>query len=186
MLAVKATPDGGKRMRTSIIGVVLTASLLSATTRASQYQEPRSKDEPAAKVSALDKDNKSQEQGSTPQDASTSRPAQAQSKDEKRIREVKNRIRQMGVARRITVVLLNENERYGSIELIGDESFQLAEVDTNQEVKVFYKDVRKVRTGYGQFNAITGKRIDPKWNLIAKIAVAALLFIVIPLSVPRT
>ena len=162
-------------MRTSIIGVVLAVALLSATTRASQYAEPRGGDEPAAKV-----------QSSTPQDPSTSSPTQTELKAEQRIREVKNRVRQMGVARRITVVLLNENERYGSIELIGDDSFQLAEVDTNQEVKVYYKDVRKVRTGYGKFNAITGRRVDPKWDLFAKIAVAVLFIILVPLSVPRT
>ena len=164
-------------MRTSIIGVVLSVALLAATTRASQYAEPRGGDEPTVKISTVEKESKNQDQGST---------TQAQLKAEQRIREVKNRVRQMGLARRITVILLNENERYGSIELIGDDSFQLAEVDTNQEVKIYYKDVRKVRTGYGKFIPITGKRVNPKWDLIAKIAVAFLFIVLVPLSVPRT
>ena len=115
-------------------------------------QEPRSGDEPAAKVSTVEKIDKKQDQSSaahrTLRQAS---PPKAQLKEEKRVREIKNRIRQMGVARRVTVVLFNENERYGSIEQIDDEGFRLAEVDTKQEVKVYYKDVKKVRTGYGAF-----------------------------------
>ena len=173
-------------MRKSIIGVVLSVSLLAVTTRASQYEEPRSKDEPAAKVSTVDKGSKDQDQGSKPQDASASRPTEAQLKEEKRVREIKNRISRMGVARRITVILLNKNERYGSIEQIDDEGFRLADVDTKQEVKVYYKDVKKVRTGYGAFVPLVGKRVDPKWELFAKIAVPIFIIIMVSLSLPRT
>ncbi|HEX5734851.1 MAG TPA: hypothetical protein VF131_18615 [Blastocatellia bacterium] len=172
-------------MRTSIIGVILSVTLLAATTRASHYDEPRSGDEPAAIVSTVEKDNKQQDQPSTPKDATASKPTKAQLKEEKRVRDIKNRIRRMGVARRITVVLLNENERYGSIEQIDDEGIQLAEVDTKQEVKVYYKDIKKVRTGYGTFVPLVGKRVNPKWELFAKLAVPVFIILMVSLSVRR-
>jgi hypothetical protein len=44
----------------------------------------------------------------------------------------------------------------------------------------------KARRGYGQFNGITGKRVNPSVDLIVKIAVLAFLVFIVPLSVPRT
>ena len=173
-------------MRASIIGVVLSISLLASATRASHYEEPRNGDEPAAKVSTVGKDNKEQDQRSTQKDATASKPTKEELKEEKRVREVKNRVRRMGVARRVTVVLINENERYGSIEQIDDEGFRLAEVDTKQDVKVYYKDVKKVRTGYGTFVPVVGKRVNPKWELFAKLAVPVFIIILVAVSVPRT
>ncbi|HJQ67947.1 MAG TPA: hypothetical protein VKA70_03185 [Blastocatellia bacterium] len=172
-------------MRTSIIGVVLSISLLAATTRASQYTDPRRGDEPPAKAATVENVNKNQDQGSAQQTSPASGPTQAQLDDEKRIREVKNRVRRMGLARRITVVLLNGNERYGSIELIGEDSFQLAEVDTKQEIKVDYKDVKKVRTGYGNFHPLTGGRTNPKADLLVKIGVFAFVIIITAVGAPR-
>ena len=173
-------------MGTSIIGVVLSVALLATATRASHYQEPRGVDEPAAKASTVEKGNKNQDQSSAPQNAPASKPTEAQLKEEKRVREIKKRIRRMGVARRITVILVNQNERYGSIEHIDDEGFRLAEVDTKQEIKINYKDVKKVRTGYGSFVPLVGKRVDPKWELFAKLAVPIFIIIIVSLSLPRT
>lgn len=174
-------------MKTGIIAVLLSASLLAANVRASHHSERRGGDEPAAKTSTIENVEKKEEKSIAPPAAAPiSKPTQAQSKEEKRIRDIKNRLRQMGLARRVTVVLLNENERYGSIERIDADSFQLSEVDLNQQVTILYKDIKKVRTGYGQFNPFTGKRVNPAWNLIAKIAVITFFVILVPLSVPRT
>jgi hypothetical protein len=166
-----------------IIGVVLSVCLLAVNTRAAHYAGPLSGDEPARSSEAVQpKEAQTSASSNTP----VSKPTQAQSKEEKRVREIKNRLRQMGLAARITVILLNDNERYGSVERIDAESFQLAEVDLKQEVTIEYKNVKKVRTGYGQFNGITGKRVNPKVDLIAKIAILTFLLIIVPLSVPRT
>jgi hypothetical protein len=178
--------NGGNLMKTSIIAVLLSASLLAANVRASHHSERRGGDEPAAKASTIENVDKKEEKSIATPAAPISKPTQAQSKEEKRIKDIKNKLRQMGLARRVTVVLVNENERYGSIERIDEDSFQLAEVDLNQQVAILYKDIKKVRTGYGQFNPFSGKRVNPAWNLIAKIAVFAFLVIVVPLSFPRT
>ena len=112
-----------------------------------------------------------------------SKPA---TKEDKRVEEVKWKVRSLGIASRVTVKLNNGNERYGSIDRIDEDSFQLAEVDLKQLYTVSYRDVRKLREGYGNPNQFTGKRWNP---ILAKISVAAVVVmfaIVIPLSLSRT
>lgn len=173
-------------MVTTVLGIILSLCLLAVTTRAEQFAGPPGGDEPAHKTAPAETGQQKEAQSADPSNSPASTPTQSQSKEEKRVREIKNRIRQFGRAARVTVVLWNGNERYGSIEQIEADSFQLAEVDLNQEVRIEYKDVKKVRTGYGQFVGITGKRVNPKLDLIAKLAALALIIIVIPLTLPRT
>lgn len=173
-------------MATTALGVILTLCLLAANLRAEQFAGPPRGDEPATKPATGETAQPKAAQSSDPTDPPAGKPAQAQSKEEKRVWEIKNRIRQYGRAARITVVLRNGNERYGSIEHIEADSFQLAEVDLNQEVSIEYKDVKKVRTGYGKFIGITGKRVNPKVDLIAKVAAFAFVVFVLPFLIPRT
>ena len=108
------------------------------------------------------------------------------SKEDKRAEEIKWKVRTLGIASRITVKLNNGNERYGSIERIDEDSFQLAEVDLKQIYTVSFSDVRKIREGYGNPNQFTGKRWNPIWAKISVAAVIVMFAIVIPLSIPRT
>ena len=80
----------------------------------------------------------------------------------------------------------NRNERYGSIERIDEDSFQLAEVDLKQVFTVSYNEVKRVREGYGNPNQFTGRRWNPIWAKISLVAVIGMFAVVIPLSVPRT
>jgi hypothetical protein len=105
---------------------------------------------------------------------------------EDRAEQIKRKIRGLGLASRVTVQLNNGNERYGSIERIDEDSFQLAEVDLKQVFTVAYNDVRKIREGYGNPNQFTGKRWNPIWAKIAVTAAIVMFAIVIPLSIPKT
>jgi hypothetical protein len=107
-------------------------------------------------------------------------------KADQRAEEIKWKVRSLGIASRVTVKLNNGNERYGSIERIDKDSFQLAEVDVKQVFTMSYSDVRKIREGYGNPNQFTGKRWNPIWAKIAVTAVVVMFAIVIPLSIPRT
>jgi len=100
-----------------------------------------------------------------------------------RAEQVKWKIRSLGVASRVTVQLNNGNERYGSVERIDEDSFQLAEVDLKQVFTVAYNDVRKIREGYGNPNQFTGKRWNPIWAKIAVTAVVVLFAVVVPLGI---
>jgi hypothetical protein len=105
---------------------------------------------------------------------------------DRRAEQIKWKLRSLGIASRVTVVLNNGNERYGSLERIDEDSFQLAEVDLKQLFTVSYSEVRKVREGYGNTNQFTGKRWNPIWAKISLVITIVLFAVVIPLSVPRT
>lgn len=105
---------------------------------------------------------------------------------DRRAEQIKGKLRSLGIASRVTIVLNNGNERYGSLERIGEDSFELAEVDLKQVFTVSYSEVKKVREGYGNPNQFTGKRWNPIWAKISLVAVIVMFAVVIPLSVPRT
>jgi hypothetical protein len=107
-------------------------------------------------------------------------------REDRKAEQIKSKLRSLGIASRVTVMLNNGNERYGSIERLDEDSFQLAEVDMKQVFTVAYSDVKKVREGYGNTNQFTGKRWNPIWAKISLVAVIVMFVVVIPLSVPRT
>lgn len=119
-----------------------------------------------------------------PKDKSASpRPA---AKKDSRADEIKWKVRSLGIAARVTVILNSGNERYGSVERIDEDSFELAEVDLKQVFTIGYSEVKKVREGYGNTNKFTGKRWNPIWAKISLVAVIVMFAVVVPLSVPRT
>lgn len=113
-------------------------------------------------------------------------PNQPPSKVDQQAEKIKRKVQDLGVSARVTVILKNEQERYGSLAQIEDDSFQIVEVDQKQLMTISYKEVKKVRYDYGKPNPFNGKRWNPKWGLIATIALLGFMVIVIPLSIPRT
>ncbi len=93
--------------------------------------------------------------------------------------KVKDSVDKIGIGGRITVVLINGEERYGSVTDIGSTSFEIVDVDLRQKVTIDYTDVKKVRRNYGGKNSISGKRPNPMWGLIAGVAIFGTLFIVL-------
>jgi len=90
--------------------------------------------------------------------------------------KVKDQVQKLGIAKKVTVILLTGKEYYGSISKIESDSFEIAEVDLKQRIAFDYKDVKKARKGYGGWNYFSGKRVNPRTNLIAGIAVVGGLF----------
>ena len=126
-----------------------------------------------SKVGAQD-----QEKPPTDNSASARLPAKA----DRRVEQIKGKLRGLGIASRVTVMLNNGNERYGSIERLDEDSFQLAEVDLKQVFTVAYSDVKKVREGYGNSNQFTGKRWNPIWAKISLVAVIVMFVVAITVS----
>src|SRR5262249_32032558 len=91
------------------------------------------------------------------------------------VQKVKDQVQKIGIAEDTTVILLTGKEYYGAISKIEPDSFEIAEVDLKQRMTFDYKDVKKVRKGYGG-RGFGGKRVNPRSSLIAGIAVAGLLF----------
>jgi hypothetical protein len=87
------------------------------------------------------------------------------------VQKVKDQVQKIGVAKKVTVILLTGKEYYGAISKIESDSFEITEVDLKQRIAFDYKDVKKARKGYGGWNYFAGKRVNPRTNLIAGIAV---------------
>jgi len=93
--------------------------------------------------------------------------------------KIRDSVDKIGIGGRITVILNNGEERYGSVTDVGNTSFEIVEVDLRQKVTIDYTDVKKVRRNYGGKNYISGKRPNPMWGLIAGVAIFGTLFILL-------
>jgi len=101
------------------------------------------------------------------------------------VQNVKDQVQKIGVTKKVTVILLTGKEYYGAIDKIEPDRFEIAEVDLKQRMEFNYKDVEKVRKGYGG-RGFGGKRVNPRHNLIAGIAVVGLLFGIAILTATHT
>ena len=97
------------------------------------------------------------------------------------VQNVKDQVQKIGVAKKATVIMLTGKEYYGAISKIEPDSFEIAEVDLKQIMAFDYKDVKKVRKGYGG-RGFTGKRVNPRNQWIAAAAVLGVL-IVLPIVI---
>jgi len=97
------------------------------------------------------------------------------------VQKVKDQVQKIGAAEDVTVILLTGKEYYGAIRTIEPDSFEIAEVDLKQIMAFDYKDVKKVRKGYGG-RGFAGKRVNPRNQWIAAAAVLGLL-IVLPVII---
>ena len=98
----------------------------------------------------------------------------------RRVEKLKRVVNKVGVGRRITAFLKNGDELHGTVARIGEEDFDLAEVDLKELITVRYEFTEKVRQGYGNINLFTGKRTSPRKGTNAAVF-GGLMFVVIAL-----
>lgn len=113
------------------------------------------------------------------QDAPPSRDTSPPKSKNSDVAKVKARIKSIGIAGRVTVVLTNNNEYYGAIRQIGEDSFQLADVDLKQQITISYDEVKKVISGFGNPNPFNGKRWHPSWHIAAVAAVVGFTILIV-------
>jgi hypothetical protein len=111
---------------------------------------------------------------------------QSQQNSPSQVQKVKDQVQKFGIAEDVTVILLTGKEYYGAISKIESDIFEIAEVDMRQKMSFDYKDVKKVRKGYGDQHLITGKRGNPRTQAIIAIVVVGALFGLAILAVPKT
>jgi hypothetical protein len=97
--------------------------------------------------------------------------------------KVKDRIAKIGVAGRITIILKNGSERYGTVVQVEATTFEIVEVDLKQRLTFSYAEVEKVRKNYGGRNLVSGKRPNPLWGIIAGAALFGTLLILVMATV---
>jgi len=94
--------------------------------------------------------------------------------------KVRQSVEKTGMAQKITVFLKNGDALHGAVTKIERDEFAIAEVDFQRIFTIRYKDVKKTRSGYGEINLLTGKRVSPP--KAARIGVhVGLLFLIIGL-----
>lgn len=107
-------------------------------------------------------------------------PAQTASPSDAAAEKVRRSVEKTGMAQKITVFLKNGDALHGAVTKIERDEFAIAEVDFQRIFTIQYKDVKKTRSGYGEINLLTGKRVSPP--KAARIAVhVGLLFLIIGL-----
>jgi len=100
---------------------------------------------------------------------------------DKQVEKVKRTVSKVGVAQKITIFLKNGDSLHGTVAQIGEDSFQVSEVDFRQTLTVRYDDVKKVRSGYGGINLLTGRRTSPPRGLRIALFSALAATLVIPI-----
>lgn len=123
-------------------------------------------------------DAKTQGQAGAKQSAQAARqPAPA----DKQVEKVKRAVGKIGVGQRITVFLKSGDTLHGTVAQVGEDDFQLAEVDRRQTIAVRYDEVKKAREGFGGINLFTGQRTSHSRG--SRIAFTAVAFAVVLLPV---
>ena len=74
------------------------------------------------------------------------------------------------------------SEYYGNLKSIDPDSFTIREVDLKREVTLRYVDVKNVLKGYGG-RGFGGRRVYPRRNLIAGLAIVGGLLVLVFVAV---
>ena len=127
----------------------------------------------------------SQPAAGSPQPTTTQKPTATtpQAPLDKHAEKVRRSVQKIGLNQTITVIMPREDDLHGTVIGIGEQSFQLAEVDLRQTISVRYGDIQKVRRGYAPHpDLFTGQRNSPPQG--ARIAaLAAVVFVGVLLPV---
>lgn len=164
-------------MRQIFFAIVIAVSLLMLDARLVVCQESTAAQQSTAQSSSGQQSQQSSSTGA-PQKTNVQMTVQLDDK----ARKIKRMVEKVGIAGKATLFLKNGDDLHGNIVSIDEESFQITEVDLKQVITLHYKNVKKVRKGYGNLNLLTGKRTSPPQGVNIAIA-AGVLFMVIGLPI---
>jgi hypothetical protein len=95
--------------------------------------------------------------------------------------KIRATVQGLGPGAHLTVIKKDGAECHGSLIASGSESFSLREVDERRSVDLYYEDVKKVRFGYGGYNSVTGRHVDPVRTRLVFIGLLVALAVVVAL-----
>ena len=97
--------------------------------------------------------------------------------------KIRDKVRSLSTGAEVTLLMKGKPEYHGDLRESSERSFSLYEVDEKQTLTIQYEDVKKVRLGYGGYNSVAGRHVDPARSRIAVIAVLAGLVVIVALVV---
>jgi small nuclear ribonucleoprotein (snRNP)-like protein len=86
--------------------------------------------------------------------------------------KIRHRVTALSLGSPITVIMKNKAEYHGSLGAVRDAEFVVNEMDENRPLTVRYEDVNKLRNGYGGYNSVSGRHVNP---FRSKVAAAVVL-----------
>jgi hypothetical protein len=101
--------------------------------------------------------------------------------------QVKAQVEALPIGGKLTVNMLDGSEYYGNLKSIEADTFTIREVDLKRELTLRYDEVKKVRKDYGR-RGFSGRRVHPRKNLIAGLAVlgALLTLVIVAVALDRS
>lgn len=111
--------------------------------------------------------------------AQTNSTNQSQKKKTDTIEKLKKQVEKIGIGGKITVIRVDQRDFYGSVSNIEADGFQMIEVDLKQTVSFKYTEIKKIKTGDGEKNLITGKRVNPRRGWLYGLAIFGTLFVIL-------
>jgi len=98
-----------------------------------------------------------------------------------RAQKIRDKVRSLSAGAEVTLLMKGKPEYHGDLRELSERSFSLYEVDEKQTHTIQYEDVKKVRVGYGGYNSVAGRHLDPARSRIAVVAVLAGLVVIVAL-----
>jgi hypothetical protein len=89
--------------------------------------------------------------------------------------KIRAAIRSLPPGQEVTILMKGRPSYHGELREASDCSFSLYEVDEKRTLPIGYEDVKKVRRGYGGYNSVSGRHVDPLHSRIVFIAVLGAL-----------
>ncbi len=99
-----------------------------------------------------------------------------------KLEKLKKQVEKIGVGGKITVIRLDERDFYGKVSNIEADGFQIEEVDLRQTIAFKYAEVKKIKTGDGEKNLITGRRVNPKKGWLYGVAIFGTLAVLLAIG----
>jgi hypothetical protein len=93
----------------------------------------------------------------------------------KRANEIKAKVEKLSPQAHISVIPIQGDEEFGKFLSSDQESFTFHDIDRKTDVSLKYEEVKKVKNGYGGYNAIVGRHVDPTKNRVVIAAVVGVL-----------
>ncbi len=109
-------------------------------------------------------------------------PSQTTKIKKTKLEKIKEKVEEIGIGGKITVIRLDKKKFYGKVTNLDDAGFQILEVDLKTTLDFKYSELSKINTGDGEKNLITGKRANPKKGWLYGLAIFGTLFVILGIA----
>ena len=97
----------------------------------------------------------------------------------KKQEKLKNKVLDIGVGGKITVVKINKKKFFGTVSDVTAGESTIREIDLKTELTFNYTELKSIYEGDGEKNLITGKRNNPQHGWIYAGALVGTVFVIL-------